>query len=80
MVERRHFVKDGLHATGLGVGEEHLSKAVAADERYKALDAKKVKFVENIVEQKDWFLPSMVHDILELSQFKRQCETLLLSL
>ena len=39
VVEGGEFVEDGLDAAGLGVGEEDLAEAVAADEGDEALDA-----------------------------------------
>ena len=76
----RHLVEDRLHATGLGVGEEHLSETVAADEGDELFDPQEVELVEDVVEEEDRLDAMMVEQILELRQFQREGETLLLTL
>lgn len=69
-----------LHASGLCVGEEYLSEAVAADELDELFYAVEVEFVEYVVEQKNGFYARMVENILELSEFQCQRDGFLLAL
>ena len=80
MFEVGKFVEDSLHSARLRVGEEHLTETITTNQSYKLFDTHQVEFIENIVEQQYRFLTRMVKQVLELCQFQRQCETLLLPL
>ena len=73
-------VEECLDAAGLGVGEEDLAEAVAADEGDELAYAVEVELVEDVVEQEDGFLAGVVEEVLELGQFEGKCEALLLPL
>ena len=80
MGEGGQLVEDGLNTAGLGIGEEHLAEAVAADEGDESLDTEEVEFVEDVVEEQYRLLPGVVEHVLELSEFESECETFLLAL
>ena len=81
-----HVVKIGklgedlLDATRLGVGEEDLAEAVACDEADEVFYPSEVEFVEYVVEQQNGLDAVIIKNVLELSEFKSQGESFLLTL
>lgn len=80
MLKRRERLEEVLYTSGLGIGEEDLPEAVAADKGDKLLHTLQIELIEDVVEKEDGLLLRVEADIVELSQLQCQRETFLLSL